>query len=193
MSGFFSFDPETHIYTLDGVELISVTRVLELSGISDYRFSNEEAKTRGSYVHRATEFIDSGSLDWETLDPVLAPYCKAYQSFIEDKRPEIILSEKPMYHAGHLYAGTPDRVVRMDGFNCLIDVKTGVPNRTTAIQVAAYREMVRVSEDIHCAKCFSLHLRDDGNYRLDEIKSLKTNYQVFLAALTVVRWKREAA
>jgi hypothetical protein len=189
----FEFREEDHSYWLDGRRLESVTEILSLSGIADYRWSNEESMTRGSFVHRATEYIDKGSLDWTTLDDTLRPYCEAYQRFVEDKRPEIILSEKPMYHATYLYSGKPDRVFLLDGVTSLIDLKTGAPNRATQIQMAAYREMIRVSEDIHCAKCFSLHLRDDGTYRLDEIKDLKRNFQIFLGAMTVERWKKGEA
>lgn len=189
----FRFLPDTHEYFLGDRRLESVTEILEQSGIADYRFSNGEAMLRGTYVHTATEMIDRGTLDWSDLDPVLAPYCKAYQAFIEDKRPEIILSEKPLYHAAHLYAGKLDRVIRMDGATCLIDVKTGVPNRATAIQVAAYRELVRVNRDVTLKKCFSLHLRDDGTYRLNPVENLRQNYSIFLAALTVERYKKEAA
>lgn len=193
MSGSFSFDPETHIYTLDGVQIPSVTQILSGVGMVDNRYFTEEARVRGTYVHRATEFIDSGSLDWDALDPMLLPYCEAYQAFIEDKRPEILLSEEPMYHAQHLYAGTLDRIIVMDGITALIDIKTGVPNRATAIQVAAYRELVRVNRDTVLTKCFSLHLRDDGTYRMSFIENLRQNFSIFLAALTVERYKKEAA
>lgn len=187
----FEFRGEDHSYWLDGRKLESVTEILERSGISDYRWSNEDAMTRGRYVHTATEMIDRGTLDWSILDDTLRPYCEAYQRFIEDKRPEILLSEKPMYHAVYLYAGKPDRVLKMDGVVSLIDFKTGVPNRATAIQVAAYKELA--APYFHCRKCFSLHLRDDGSYRLNEVKDLNRNHSIFLAALTVERYKKEAA
>lgn len=189
----FSFDPESHTYTLDGRTLLSVTSVLKEAGMLVYPQSALEAMLRGRYVHAATEMIDRGSLDWEILDDTLRPYCEAYRRFIEDKQPEILLSERPLYHAQHLFAGTPDRVVKMDGATCLIDAKTGSPHPATALQLAAYREMVRVSENIACSKCFSLHLRDDGTYRLNEIGEMKRNYNLFMAALSIVRWKQEAA
>jgi len=189
----FRFDAENHEYFLDDRRLESVTEILERSGIADYRFSNEEAMLRGTYVHTATEMIDRGTLDWETLDPILRPYCEAYQRFIEDKRPEILTSEKPMWHPAHFYAGTPDRVALMDGIVSLIDLKTGIPNRATAIQIAAYRELIRMNDGIVCRKSFSLHLRDDGTYRLDALPGGVHEYNIFLAALTVVRWKKEAA
>lgn len=189
----FTFDHVTHVYDLDGRILESVTAVLGMAGMVDSRHFSEESRIRGTYVHAATELIDRGTLDWSDLDPVLVPYCEAYQAFVEDKRPEIILSEKPLYHAQHLYAGTLDRLVRMDGAVALIDIKSGVPSPATAIQVAAYRELVKVNEDIIPTKCFSLHLRDDGAYRLIECGDHRRNYQIFLAALTVARWKKEAA
>ena len=192
----FSFREEDHTYWLSGLRLESVTEILEGSRIADYRFSNEEAMTRGSFVHTATEFIDRGSLDWSALDDTLRPYCEAYQRFIEDKRPEILLSEKAMYHPTLLFAGTPDRVMRMDDSIILPDLKSGAPSRATAVQVSAYRELVSVSEGITCRKLFSLHLKNNGKYQLSEPISLmdaKRYYNVFLAALCVERYKKEAA
>jgi hypothetical protein len=191
----FEFREEDHTYWLDDRRLESVTEILSLSGIADYRFSNAEAMQRGSYVHTATEMIDRGTLDWEILDDTLRPFCEAYQRFIEDCRPEIIISEKPLYHATHLFAGTPDRVVKMHDRMVIVDVKTGALNPANWLQVAAYRELVQVSEDIHATQGAVLCLQDDGKYRLKtcNLKDMKRDYQIFLAALTVVRWKKEAA
>jgi len=188
----FHFDPETHTYTLDGRTLLSVTSILKEAGMLVYPSGMQDAMMRGKYVHAATEMIDRGTLDWELLDDTLRPYCEAYAKFCRDKNPVIVLSEQRSYHPTHLYAGTPDRVVRMDGFTALLDIKTGTPNPATAIQVAAYKEMVRALDEIVCARCYALHLRDDGNYRLDEMKDRKRNYNLFLAALAVVRWKKES-
>jgi hypothetical protein len=125
----FRFLPDTHEYFLGDRRLESVTEVLGEAGMTDYRFSRDWYMTRGKYVHAATEMIDRGTLDWSDLDPALVPFCEAYQNFIEDKRPEILLSEKPLYHAQHLYAGTLDRLVKMDGGMAIIDIKSGVPPR----------------------------------------------------------------
>ncbi len=189
----FEFREADHSYWLDGRRMESVTEILSSSGIADYRWSSEEAMTRGKYVHSATEMIDRGTLDWSDLDPILLPFCEAYQAFIEDKKPVILLSEKPMYHPELFFAGKPDRVMEMDGAIILPDLKSGIPSRATAVQTAAYRELVRVSENINCRKCFSLHLRNDGAYRLNLIENISRHYNIFLAALMVERYKREAA
>jgi len=147
---------------------------------------------RGTYVHAATEMIDKGTLDWNALDDTLRPYCEAYSKYCQSANMgEILISERPMYHAQYLYAGTLDRVVKMNGLTSLIDIKSGSPHPATALQVAAYAELVRANEDTHVSKGYVLYLRDDGTYRLDEVKDLKRNLQIFLAALTVVRWKEE--
>jgi len=190
----FRFNEEDHSYWLDDRRLDGVTEILSASGIADYRFSNEEAKTRGSFVHRAAEYIDKGSLDWDALDSALRPYCDAYALFLEEKRPTILLSEKAMYHPDHLFAGRPDRVMEMDEAIILPDLKSGVPNRAAAVQVSTYRELVEISEGIKCRKVFSLHLKNNGKYQLSKPISLmeaKRYYGVFLAALTVERYKKE--
>ena len=192
----FEFREADHSYWLSGRRMESVTEILSSSGIADYRWSNEETMTRGKYVHTATEMIDRGTLDWTILDDTLRPYCEAYQSFIEDKRPEILLSEKPMYHAQYLFAGTPDRVMRMDDSIILPDLKSGAPTRATFIQVSAYRELVSVSEGVSCRKMFALHLKNNGKYQLSDPISLmesKRYFHIFLSALTVERYKKEAA
>lgn len=192
----FRFNEADHSYWLGDRRLDGVTEILTASGIADYRWSNGDAMIRGTYVHAATVMIDRGTLNWETLDPALLPYCNAYVSFLEDKRPTILLSEKPMYHPDHLFAGRPDRVMEMDGDIILPDLKSGAPNRATVIQTSTYRELVETSEGIKCRKCFSLHLKNTGKYQLSKPISLmeaKRYYNVFLAALTVERYKKEAA
>lgn len=187
----FRFVEESHEYFLGDRKLPSVTQVLKEAGLLYYPASSSYHMERGSFVHRATEWIDRGTLDWDSLDDTLRPYCEAYAKFCRDVNPEPILSERPLYHAQFLFAGTLDRVVKMNGFTSLIDIKTGSPHPATALQVSAYAELARVNEDIHFLKCFSLHLRDDGSYRLDEIPDARRNLQIFLAALSVVRWKEE--
>jgi len=189
--GDFRFIKETHEYFLGTRRMESVTEILVKSGISDFSFSSEEAALRGKYVHAATEMIDRGTLDWDALDVTLRPYCEAYRLFLSENRPSFIVSEKPMYHPVHLFAGTPDRVAMMNGMVCLIDYKSGTPGRGTKYQVAAYRELVQVREGITCTKCFAIHLQGNGRYRVYPMDDHRHNYNIFLAALTVERCKQE--
>jgi hypothetical protein len=187
----FRFNEADHSYFLGDRRLESVTEILGDAGMIDRSWFTEEARTRGTYVHQATEGIDKGTLDWNALDPILLPYCRAYEKFVADARPEIILSEKPMYHATHLYAGKPDRIQKVNGITGAWDIKSGSPVPATGLQLAAYRELVKVNEDIVCSKCFGLYLQDDGNYRVHEYPNHQRNLNTFLAALTTVRWRKE--
>jgi len=195
----FRFVESDHSYWLGERRLPSVTGILEDTGLANYKWSTDYHKERGGFVHKATELIDRGTLDWSSLDPVLVPYCEAYAKFCSSVNMEtLIISEKPLYHPQHLYAGTPDRLVTMNSLTTLIDIKSGATHPATALQVAGYWDLVRVNLKIHISKAFVLYLRDDGTFRLTEVKDLRRNLQVFLTALSLVRgsliveqWKEE--
>ena len=191
MTGTFRFNEEDHSYWIGEQRIPSVTGILRDAGLLNYHGSSDYHMERGTFVHRATEMIDKGTLDWDSLDDTLRPYCEAYQKFIDDVKPKIILSEKPMYHPQFMYAGTLDRMVKMNGLTSLIDIKSGSPHPATALQISAYAELIGINENVYVSKASVLYLRDDGMYRLDEIKDLKRNLQIFLASLTVVRWREE--
>ena len=190
----FRFVESDHSYWLGERRLPSVTGILKDAGLLNYHGSSTYHMDRGSMVHKATEMIDRGTLDWSSLDPVLMPYCEAYAKFCSSVNMDtLLLSEKPMYHPQHLYAGTPDRIVKMNGFTSLIDIKSGATHPATTLQVGGYWDLVTAQEDlvIHISKAFVLYLRDDGTYRLNEVTDLRRNLQIFLAALSIVRWKEE--
>jgi len=191
VTGTFRFNEADHSYWIGEQRIPSVTGILQDAGLLNYHGSSDYHMERGAFVHRATEMIDKGTLDWDSLDVTLRPYCEAYQRFIDDVKPEIILSEKPMYHPNYFYAGIPDRVAKVNGLTTLIDIKSGSPHPATDLQIAAYAELIGINENVYVSKASILYLRDDGTYRLDEVKDLKRNLQIFLAALTVVRWREE--
>lgn len=185
----FSFDPESHIYTLDGKVLPSVTEILKEAGLLAYAGPAEYQRLRGTYIHRATELIDIAMLDWEGLDKSLRPYCDAYVRFLEETRFAPEMSERSLYHPGLLYAGTIDRVGILDGRHVLIDIKTGFPHPATDLQLAAYYELIR--PHVRVARCLALYLRGDGSYGLAETPDVHASFDIFLSALTVVRWRKE--
>jgi len=192
----FTFREEDHSYWLSDRRLDGVTETLGGAGMIDSRFFTEEARTRGQHVHRATEYIDKGSLDWTALDPVLVPYCEAYRKFIEDTRPEIILSEKASYHPQHLYAGRLDRILKIRDKLAIVDFSTGDPLPAKYVQVAAYWQLALVNEKISAPCGHTLWLRNDATYRLSPpigVTEMRRNFNIFLAALAICRWKKEAA
>ena len=72
----FTFDPERHLYVVEGRPVPSVTQVLHSAGLAaDYSMVPPDVLERkrivGQYVHKATQYLDEGCLDLETVDPEL--------------------------------------------------------------------------------------------------------------------------
>lgn len=76
----FRFIEEGHRYLVDGYQWLSVTQCLPWS----YYKNNEDAKLKGTYVHRMIELYNRNDLNEETLDPSLIGYLNAYKKFLLD-------------------------------------------------------------------------------------------------------------
>ncbi len=182
----FELDEEKHVYTLDGRRLISVTQSLS---ILDDRWKVEPYYLqRGKYIHKATELHDKDELDESTVDPEIRPYLDAYVKFRDDTGFEPNLIEHRLYHPSLMYAGTLDRVGRLNGDQVLIDLKSGVKVRVDELQGAAYWELCRAN-NIPVKKVFDLYLHDDGTYKLEPIENPKRLLPAFLHVLGAYRWR----
>lgn len=198
----FTFNPEGHIYKLDGIIIPSVSQVLPYSF---YGNDSEYNKERGSLVHKMIELYNMKNLDEESLDPVLIPYLQGYKKFVAEN-------------------GIPK--------NIILDIKTGVPQPADPLQLAGYALLVRegitddgkkaewtfevplyhpiyrfagtpdivnvqysgIEKDVimpfamHC-----LYLNSEGDYKLspDYSKDYRKNREIFLSFLTCYKWKNE--
>ncbi len=220
----FTFDPEFHIYRLDGARLPSVTQamasggLIEFSGMSPEMLkayakkfpllkpiceSFEAAAEFGSAVHRACELDDLGTLDEDFLAPAIAPYLEAWRKFKREYGALHHAIEEPMYSPKYQFAGTPDRLDLIDlkdakpplvitgGGKCLtvIEIKTcALAPKSAAIQTAA--AAFTKGEWCDGAKLAraTVLLKPDATYRFNEHTD-KTDFNVFLAALTI--WRRK--
>jgi hypothetical protein len=182
MPGFIYTD-ENHLYTLDGRPLSSTTGILKAEGFIDTTWYNEDARTRGSYVHLTCHLYDKGTLDIDTLDDALRPYLDAYIRFKAETGFEVVESEVPHYHPQYLYAGTPDKAGTMEGTDTLIDLKTGVIQSWTALQLASYELFYD-----RPMKRFGVQLTDEGKYKMVPFTD-RTDRNIFLSALAIHNWK----
>lgn len=188
------FDEKEHRYTWHGKPVPSVTQCLNVLGGYEGipRHILAVAASRGTKVHKATEFYDLGVLDWSTVSDEIFPYLEAYMNFLDDKKPEIIEIEKRSYHEKLGFAGTMDRIYILDGVKCIVDLKSSVKLMpAVGPQLAAYLELEnqhekKKSEQIK--KRFGLKLKADGSYELQEYKDLQ-DLNAFLSCLNVVKWK----
>jgi len=183
------FDEESHCYRLNGSVLPSVTTVIKEAGLSPHYGSNAvPARDRGAAVHKALELMDNAlELDQSTIEEGWRPYLAAYQKFTKECCPIWRHVELRGYHKTLLYAGTIDRVGIVLGRDSVLDVKTGALLPWTALQAAAYAEMLPAPIGARLAR-WGLQLSNNGSYKLEEYKD-RNDFSVFNAALTTYKWR----
>jgi len=183
------FIEETHEYFLGLEKLPSVTRILQDVGFVNTDFFTEEAAIRGTAVHMATQYLDEGCLDWDTVAEEYLGYVDAYRKFKRDSGFKPIISEGMDYHRTMKYAGQFDLVGELNRRHVIIDKKTGVEQYWWKYQLAGYAEFPIVKSNFPGAVRHSLSLRKDGTYRLSEPYLDPMDWGVFQAALVVYRAK----
>lgn len=182
-----AFNPDTHEYQYQGTKIPSVTSILSAVGHVYKSQAMEMAWKRGTAVHLATQYFDEGRLDPKSVDPILIPYLTAYIAFLGDVQPEILLTEQPVYHPVLQYAGTADRVVKINGVTGVLDIKTGSAPMHTNPQLAAYYAALKTPFEMTGGK-WCLVLKSDGTYKLSSAPELD-HWEMFKAALVIYRWK----
>lgn len=185
----FEFIESEHKYILNGKTLPSVTSLIPFNYIGDNTYQME----RGLYLHKAIELYHHDDLIEETLDEVLRPFFEAYKKFQKE---------------------CPD-------IQGIIDVKSGSPHPCNALQIAAYTLLVNEGTPIReidkypiyevphfhstygfagtpdivtekpIKKGYILYLKNDSTYRLEEVKDIRKNINVFLSFLTCWKFKKE--
>ena len=116
MARLIFYDTE-HIYTVDGEEFPSVSEISRFASREVYgdvsQFNLDNACSRGSAVHKATEILDKyGKCE---CDEDIAPYIQAYVKFRKDFGiKDYAHIEKALAHEELKYAGTIDRIHTID-------------------------------------------------------------------------------
>ena len=169
-----TFDEAAHRYTVDGVEVPSVTEVcrfLSYDQKSDKPWLAKAAADRGTRVHAACAAIDYGIDPEETED--ISGYLKAYRRFLKDYRPDW---EGIEYIAGDTLlgiAGTIDRFGTLyDGRTCILDIKTGskLHDAPLRAQLTGYKRLIALDRGFYPDYLYALQLSKDGTYHLREVR-----------------------
>lgn len=191
----FTFDEETHTYTVDGVVVPSVTQICEPITAGKYPPSGvvEQAARRGSRIHELCALYDMDALPDE-FEGDLLPYVQAWANFCRDYSPEWLYIEKPMYcgitikaadhYEERIVAGTLDRLGVVGGKTVVVDIKTAQsldrPAKIAlACQLAAYAELARRSALLPPfvrQDHFGVQLLKTGTYRIYSLKSIEGRY-----------------
>lgn len=172
------FDEATHTYTLDGVELPSVTHIIRYLAVDKANNADPNmaliARERGSAVHEATVMYDYSGEIPDGFPAEYAPYLEAYVQFVRDYKPGWELIEHQMGNATLGFAGTLDRFGVIDDKWCILDIKTSykVDIPSLSAQLTAYHDLLlnEQFERLENANIrhLGLQLMRTGKYRLYE-------------------------
>lgn len=171
-------------------QLPRVTEILKAAGLIDTQWLTDAGRDRGTYVHQACQFYDEGDLDESTLDPAIAGYVLAYKVFRDDSPiGDWDWVECPMHDPLGLYRGTEDRIVERRPRQ-LWDIKTGCQVPSTALQLAAYVNML---DDPYSYRRFAVYLKPTGQYKVVEYprENYARDLRVFMSALNLYQWRQE--
>ena len=190
------FHEATHRYFLNGKEVLSVTKVFEITAITDFskvKFEIlEAAKIVGDLVHQLAHLYGQGTLDEESVDPALYGYYEAIRSYYDEQVKKILYLEQKIFDAYLGYAGTLDIIyINRSGKICLDDYKTPtVLHPATALQTAAYKSAA--------AKNLRVKIQERGGVRLDKSGKYErkvyrdpSDFPNFRAALQVANWLKK--
>ena len=188
------FDEKTHTYKLNGLVIPSVTTLMKVLSDAEYDGVRdgvlENAANRGTAVHNAIEnYINFGI---EDISEELKPYFLAFLRFLSDKQPNILATEKKVYHRFLRYAGTVDFICEIDGKVYLIDFKTTavLMKMLTEVQLEAYKKALE-SHGIKIDAKAVLHLRKDGTYRFVPQENDSECWGVFGSLITINSYIRK--
>jgi hypothetical protein len=187
-----SFQELVHKYKCVGRAIPSVTQVLAASGITDVsripQHILDRAAAIGTAAHLACEYLDDGSLDLESVDPLITGYVLAYQKFRTETgfSPELIEHRAVGEVIGLRYGFCVDRMGTVNGERILLDLKTSSkPSPSWAIQTVAYALGLGCFE----VRRAVVHLKKDGTYQLIEHPNRVQDAAIWEAALAITHWR----
>lgn len=182
----FLFDETTHTYTLDGVVIPSVTEICAPITCGKYPPVGvvQQAAARGTRVHELCALYDMDALPDE-IEAGLVGYVKAWAAFCRDYKPVWTHIESPLYgeiDSGQPFAGTLDRIGKIDGLTRIVDIKTTASlDRPAKValctQIGGYEWLSGLNDiDVSYGAGMGVQLFADGNYRVHLTDAIERKY-----------------
>lgn len=189
------FEPEAHVYRLNGRRVPSVTDVVSV--LEDFSrippAALETARVFGGHVHDAIAFDIRGALDWKRLAKPLVPYVEAWRRFCKDSGLVISASELRVAHEKLGFAGRLDVKGLLNKASCIIDVKSGALPRSVGPQTAGYEAALAAAFGAKVRRRYALQLDPSFScgYKLHPLVD-PSDWTHFLSALNVWNFRHAA-
>lgn len=134
------FDEEKHKYFWNEKEVPGVSAMLQKVGLSkDYKGIDPFYAARGTALHLCIKLYLEGTLDEESIDPIVQPYFQGFLAYWAKHKHKPVNIEEPMYSEDWGFAGTPDLVCE----NIIIDWKSSKDHdRVAELQGEGYKVLV---------------------------------------------------
>lgn len=187
-----------HVYRWNGNRVLGVTQILDAVLPNPYqaaRASDVEFKRQvGDAVHAATHYADENDLDLSTVNPVVLPYIEAYLRFCLETGFSPKCREIKVYSALYKFAGTIDRVGRI---NCkrtglaVVDLKcTATINiERVRLQTMAYKIAAEEQLSVRIDHRICVQLKPDGSYQARWLDNHAADKTAFIHALGLAAWR----
>lgn len=184
----FTFDSIAHEYFLGSKKLYGVTTVIKDCGLmGGTEYFTDEARDRGTAVHRACELLMWDNLDFSSLDERIEGYVRSCERYLKATGFRPKRTEFRAYHPELEYAGSWDA----DDDVLLLDEKSGGPSAWHKIQTAGYFELARVN-GIKLRRRGGLYLQADGSIAKFREHTDRNDLKVFLSCLNLCKWKDQS-
>lgn len=189
---------EKHEYLLNGVRIPGVTEILKEAGLSDLSMVNPEVLERnsafGTAVHKMIELYCKGTLDFESLDPLLKPYLDCWKNFVEDYGYTAKVVEFQGFSETYRFGFTMDQLGQIANSkipgNALVDIKTGHPYPSHKYQMGGYT----IAAGKEYRNIILLYLNPEykpRGYKVVFATNNKREQGVFLSALSLYNVRKE--
>lgn len=159
-----------------------VTSLLRAGGLVDTAWFTEDARARGSALHLATQYLDEGVLDWDSVDPLIVRRLAQYSRFLDEVKPTILAIEEEVVNEALNYHGHLDRRLIINGAEGVLDIKGPAVLPWQGVQTALY------------AACFPRPMKRWGLHLSDERYQLiphrdPLDWPVAKACITINSWR----
>ena len=186
-----TFNEALHLYTLDGAEIPSVTRIIG-EAVGHIIMATEWHMKRGQIHHACYAMIAKGQAFKH--DEYSQPWIDGCRKFFAEVKPEIIAAERQVYSVVNQYAGTLDLICNIGRKLTIIDFKNTACG-TDVIQCAGYaiahEEMTKGKEKVK--QVLTVAINGDGGYHMGQIvdgATLRKARKEFLACRAIYAIKQ---
>ena len=150
------------------------------------------AASHGTQVHEACEhYLNGKRIDGSNEGPEFNKRMMKFEHWVENRQPDILATEQQMYHKDIPFSATCDIVIYTpDSGLSIVDIKTGAPYETHALQLTCYKMLWdAMYPDFPIKNIFGLYLKGNWITKVEPLfKSYKYVPDVMEDVLGVWRW-----